>query len=613
MPAMPRPAVLWSLALAIALSGPGWSIAQPAAPPVADESKQTETAEPAAELAGPQLTNPADAPETSVATRAEAPETDVKKEVTEKKPPTEPAAKEAEVIVLRDWLVLPRVGQYDRSITTLDPIDAELVSGEWKAPQAGDEVTAANGRSVKWQAFQAEDDGAVRGPEAKGGYAFATIDSPVERVMLLEAKRHASAMVNGEWFTGDPYGRGWLRLPVLLKQGKNELLFHMAQPGFAARLVEPKTDAVLLVEDATLPDVVAGDNHELWAALPVINATNQPLVGAALRLSIGDGEPTINPLPTIPPLSVYKPAVKFQPPSESDADELSLKVALVVQQQEGEGEQQELASAELVNAELAIRRVEQDQPQVRTFVSRIDGSVQPYTVVPAVNLSAAPAEEPPGIILALHGAGVEHSKHAATYQPKDWAHVVAPQNRRAYGFDWEDWGAIDAMEALADAQSRYPHDPKKTYVTGHSMGGHGAWRLGVLHADRFAAVGPSAGWLSLWTYGGRMPAYEDPTRIEQMLLRAASPYDTMKMSRNLAATGVYVLHGDQDNQVGVSQARFMRARLGEFHPDFAYFERRGAGHWWGDACCDWPPMMEFFRAPLDPRAGRRQADRLLHA
>jgi len=37
----------------------------------------------------------------------------------------------------------------------------------------------------------------------------------------------------------------------------------------------------------------------------------------------------------------------------------------------------------------------------------------------------------------------------------------------------------------------------------------------------------------------------------------------------------------------------MRARLAEFHSNFAYFEKKGAGHWWGNACVDWPPLFEF--------------------
>jgi hypothetical protein len=37
----------------------------------------------------------------------------------------------------------------------------------------------------------------------------------------------------------------------------------------------------------------------------------------------------------------------------------------------------------------------------------------------------------------------------------------------------------------------------------------------------------------------------------------------------------------------------MRQVLGEFHPDFAYHEQPGAGHWWGSPCVDWPPLFAF--------------------
>ncbi len=49
----------------------------------------------------------------------------------------------------------------------------------------------------------------------------------------------------------------------------------------------------------------------------------------------------------------------------------------------------------------------------------------------------------------------------------------------------------------------------------------------------------------------------------------------------------------------------MRQVLGEFHPDFAYHEQPGAGHWWGNPCVDWPPLFAFLGGPHDSRAGSR--------
>jgi hypothetical protein len=131
------------------------------------------------------------------------------------------------------------------------------------------------------------------------------------------------------------------------------------------------------------------------------------------------------------------------------------------------------------------------------------------------------------------------------------------------------------------------------------MGGHGTWIIGATFPDRFAAIAPSAGWISFWSYAGAgRPA--DPSPVEQMLLRACSPSDTPKLARNYKHYGVYILHGDKDDNVPVEQARTMVKRLARFHRDFAYHEEPGAGHWWGNACVDWPPLFDFLKQHTRP-------------
>lgn len=209
------------------------------------------------------------------------------------------------------------------------------------------------------------------------------------------------------------------------------------------------------------------------------------------------------------------------------------------------------------------------------------------------------------MVLTLHDAAVTCEEQANLYSAKDWAHIVAPTGRRPYGFDWEDWGRIDALEALADAAKRYPSDPLRTYLTGYSMGGHGTWHLGVTCPDLFAAIGPSGGWASFWSYGGGMPTIQNPSRLEELELRSYLPSDTVQLLPNLSETGVYVLHGAEDETVPVAQARFMRSRLAAFHANFAYFEKSGADHIAGNDSCDWPPMMEFFQRLSRPPAEAR--------
>jgi pimeloyl-ACP methyl ester carboxylesterase len=234
----------------------------------------------------------------------------------------------------------------------------------------------------------------------------------------------------------------------------------------------------------------------------------------------------------------------------------------------------------------------------RTFTSDIDGSVQYYSVRPA--RPGAADRSRPGLVLSLHGASVEATGQAACYAAKAWAHVVAPTNRRPFGFDWEDWGRLDALEVLEEARAVLKTDPRGVWLTGHSMGGHGAWHLGATFPDRWAAIAPSAGWVSFSSYAGAR-APENPTAVERLLGRCSSPSDTAALVRNLERVGVYVLHGDADDNVPVREARFMRKKLGEFHPDFVYHERPGAGHWWGNACVDWPPLFSFLEARRLPR------------
>ncbi|MBW3625407.1 MAG: prolyl oligopeptidase family serine peptidase, partial [Armatimonadetes bacterium] len=152
-------------------------------------------------------------------------------------------------------------------------------------------------------------------------------------------------------------------------------------------------------------------------------------------------------------------------------------------------------------------------------------------------------------------------------------------------------------------------DPERIYLTGHSMGGHGTWQVGATYPDRFAALGPSAGWISFFSYaGGRR--VENPSPVEAMLQRATNPSDTLALARNYLMHGVYILHGDADDNVPVTQARTMAEHLKGFHRNVTVHEQPGAGHWWdaseepGADAVDWQPMFDFFARHARPTDGR---------
>ena len=67
--------------------------------------------------------------------------------------------------------------------------------------------------------------------------------------------------------------------------------------------------------------------------------------------------------------------------------------------------------------------------------------------------------------------------------------VVAPASERG-------WGPIGyslVFSTISAVQRQLPIDPDRIYVTGQSMGGHLAYRMGLLFGDRFAAISPHRG------------------------------------------------------------------------------------------------------------------------
>jgi pimeloyl-ACP methyl ester carboxylesterase len=293
----------------------------------------------------------------------------------------------------------------------------------------------------------------------------------------------------------------------------------------------------------------------------------------------------------LPPFSVTKVPFQFSANEQTPEEKPNLQIST------GFPPNSQVLAVGQISLKPQIKRP--DQTHRRTFRSDIDGSVQYYSVVPASAPKGGEPKVAPGLTLTLHGAAVEAQGQAACFAQKPWTYVVAPTNRRPFGFDWEDWGRLDALEVLRDAEKVFHTDPQRRWLTGHSMGGHGTWHLGVTFPGKFAAIGPSAGWISMFSYAG-MRKNEGNDPIAELLARASSPSDTLALVKNTSADGVYILHGENDDNVPVQQAREMRKVLGDFHTDFCYFEQKNVGHWWGNDCVDWKPMFEFFQRHTIP-------------
>jgi len=338
--------------------------------------------------------------------------------------------------------------------------------------------------------------------------------------------------------------------------------------------------------DNTLPDLAVGEEVDTVGAMVVINASDEPCLDLALEVRWPSGRTERTAVPRIEGLSARKVAFSLRHPRFNQVGPVACQVDLVRGQDR------------LDSVEVGLEVKSKDQSQRRTFLSDMDGSVQVYALreaLPGPGSAGAPA-----LMLSVHGAGVQALGQASAYASKPWCHLVCPTNRRPYGFDWEDWGRLDTLEVLDQVRGTLASDPSRVYLTGHSMGGHGTWILGSTYPDRFAAIGPSAGWISFWSYrGARRPDIVSP--VARVLLRAETPSDTIRLSQNLRDTGIYILHGGEDTTVRPDQARQMIDHLKTFHRDWVYHEEPGKGHWWdlseeepGADCVDWAPMFDFF-------------------
>ncbi|MFT7486743.1 MAG: dienelactone hydrolase, partial [Candidatus Paceibacteria bacterium] len=238
------------------------------------------------------------------------------------------------------------------------------------------------------------------------------------------------------------------------------------------------------------------------------------------------------------------------------------------------------------------------QKRVRTYLSSVDNSAQEYAIVPPSKSDGGGKPEWMGLVLSLHGAGVTSWGQANCYGQRTDFWVVAAMNRRKFGFDWQDWGRRDAYDVLALALRESEVDPRFTYVTGHSMGGHGTWHLAANDLDGFAACAPSAGWESFDSYTGRPEG-----SLAEVWHAADGSSRTLNLIGNLKQLPTFILHGTNDDNVPATEALSMLEALTKAGGTVeAHFEG-GAGHWWGNRCVDWPPFFDFFRKhsiPEDP-------------
>jgi predicted peptidase len=163
-------------------------------------------------------------------------------------------------------------------------------------------------------------------------------------------------------------------------------------------------------------------------------------------------------------------------------------------------------------------------------------------------------------ILFLHGHGESGDDPTAVLQqglPRYIAQqpnfpfiVIAPQ------CPWNTWWpelADSLAQLLAECSASHPLDRKRLYLTGLSMGGYGAWYLGALWPNRFAAIAPICGG-GYWFHGF-------PKRVEA-----------------LKETPVWAFHGAQDDVVPLAASQELVSALRECGGCVEFTVYPDAGH-----------------------------------
>ena len=196
-----------------------------------------------------------------------------------------------------------------------------------------------------------------------------------------------------------------------------------------------------------------------------------------------------------------------------------------------------------------------------------------------------------GLFVTLHGSGVDEKRYilgvAQTHldfrfrNRVDRMLVLAPLARGKSDFYLGD-SAQDVLECIEHVKKLYNVDPRRIVLDGFSMGGYGAWRLGLMYPDIFKAVSVRSGPIA------------PPSRLggENIL-------ELMEAGKR---NRFFVVHGDQDNAVSVENARQAVKKMEELGMEYKYEEVEGAAHGGYDM---WDDIFDWLRDIL-PRGPKGQ-------
>ena len=242
-------------------------------------------------------------------------------------------------------------------------------------------------------------------------------------------------------------------------------------------------------------------------------------------------------------------------------------------------------------AALAAQRVETG------FLDRtvtVAGTPHRYQVYVPSGYAAAPAQRWP-VILFLHGGGERGSDgllQTAVGLPaairggsaRYPAIVVMPQVPA--DSLWLGTPAQVGMAALDQTLAEFRTDPDRVYLTGLSLGGNGTWNLAYHFPERFAAIVPICGFVTV----------RSQLRASRAIVPADSGDAFAAIARRLRRVPTWIVHGEIDPVVPVAESRRAADALRAAGGNVRYTELIGGGHNVWDATYASPQFQEWLFA-----------------
>lgn len=212
---------------------------------------------------------------------------------------------------------------------------------------------------------------------------------------------------------------------------------------------------------------------------------------------------------------------------------------------------------------------------LKNYYSALDNSWQTYAVSVPDDYKG---DKPYPLIVQLHGHDWYRPFQGFPSPNVSGVIHASPQGRGS--IDYMLGAEEDVLRVIQEVQRDYWIDPDRVILEGHSMGGTGAWNIGVKFPDQFCCIAPVAGNTDHTAWISERPPKRQPDGAFQGLMNfIQDATDPITYAGNLGHLPEFCVHGALDDVVSVEHARRMTRRVAElgFNPIYREFEQ--VGHW----------------------------------